>query len=254
LIEAARSLIFESAMAGADAILTSGSLTRRFYSQRPEQSAAGTAPRREATMNKEAPMRALRGALLSVLALASCERQSAATSTQQAATASPPMTDRELVERGKYLVQVGGCNDCHTTKKMGPAGPEPDASRVLSGHPGDEKLPPPPRSAGGWMVATTGSLTAWSGPWGRTYAANLTPDAETGLGTWTEDEFKQALKTGKHRGAAGSRDILPPMPWFNYSGMTDADFKAVFAYLRSIPAVKNPVPPPLPPSPAVIAP
>jgi mono/diheme cytochrome c family protein len=153
----------------------------------------------------------------------------------------------EQVDRGKYLVTIGGCNDCHTTKKMGPKGPELDTSRLLAGHSADEKLPPPPKPVGPWAVAATGTLTAWSGPWGKSYAANLTPDRDTGLGQWSEDQFIRAMRTGKHQGGPGTRDILPPMPSSNYAVMTDADLKAVFAFLRSIPAVANAVLSPEPP-------
>ncbi len=155
--------------------------------------------------------------------------------------------DRDRIARGKYLVTVGGCHDCHTPKTgMGPRGPELDKSRLLSGHRADEKVARAPKSEGSWMVSATSSLTAWSGPWGTSYAANLTPDADTGLGKWTVDQFKQALRTGKHLGGPGSREIFPPMPWFNYAEMTDADLEAVFAYLRSIPPVSNAVPSPVP--------
>jgi mono/diheme cytochrome c family protein len=148
------------------------------------------------------------------------------------------------VERGQYLVTIGGCNDCHTPMKMGPKGPEPDMTRMLSGHPQDAKLPPPPPAAGPWMVVGF-PMTAWSGPWGVSYAANLTPDQNTGMGIWTEDIFIKAMRTGKHYGT--SRPILPPMPWQDFGKMTDEDLKAVFAYLRSIPPVKNLVPDPVPP-------
>jgi hypothetical protein len=89
------------------------------------------------------------------------------------------------------------------------------------------------------------TLTAWSGPWGQSFAANLTPDKNTGLGIWTEDMFIKAIRTGKHMGT--SRDILPPMPWQAFAQMTDADLKGIFAYLQSIPAVTNHVPDPIPP-------
>jgi hypothetical protein len=77
------------------------------------------------------------------------------------------------------------------------------------------------------------------------FAANLTPDKNTGLGIWTEDMFIKAIRTGKHMGT--SRDILPPMPWQAFAQMTDADLKGIFAYLQSIPAVTNHVPDPIPP-------
>ena len=168
-----------------------------------------------------------------------CALAASACSRSNGGSAAPQQT---MIERGKYLVTIGGCNDCHTTKKLGAHGPEPDLSKLLAGHIAEEQLPAPPPGAPPWLVVTTPSLTAWSGPWGMTFAANLTPDQQTGIGSWTEDQFKQTLKTGRHLGAAGNREILPPMPWFNYAVMTDDDFKAVFAYLRSIPPVKNVVP------------
>lgn len=164
-------------------------------------------------------------------------------------TTQPPAsgTQTSAVERGKYLVTLGGCNDCHTTKKMTPNGPEPDTSKMLAGHPADMQLPPAPvmTANGPWGIVTTATLTAWSGPWGVSFAANLTPD-QTGLGDWTEDMFMKAMRTGKHMGA--SRPILPPMPWQDFAAMSDEDLKAVFAYLRSIPPVVNRVPSPIPPS------
>ncbi|MGH9411428.1 MAG: diheme cytochrome c-553 [Vicinamibacterales bacterium] len=137
-----------------------------------------------------------------------------------------------------------GCNDCHTPKKMGPAGPEPDMSRMLSGQPEHEKLPAP-KATGPWIAATTGNMTAWSGPWGVSFAANLTPDRNTGLGIWTEAMFVKALRTGKHMGT--SRPILPPMPWQDLRMLTDQDLTAIFAYLKTIPPVANHVPDPIPP-------
>ena len=91
-------------------------------------------------------------------------------------------------------------------------------------------------------------MTAWSGPWGVSYTANLTPDQETGIGAWSEENFIQALRTGKHLG--GGRDILPPMPWPAYQNLSDEDLKSIFAYLKSIPPIRNQVPDPVPPGPA----
>jgi hypothetical protein len=99
--------------------------------------------------------------------------------------------------------------------------------------------------SGNPWFATTAGLTAWSGPWGISYAANLTPDTNTGLGIWTEEMFIRAIREGKHMGYG--RDLLPPMPWQYFSELTDEDLKAIFAYLRSIPPVQNRVPDPVPP-------
>jgi mono/diheme cytochrome c family protein len=181
----------------------------------------------------------------SMLVLAGLSILSAAVAGCARADANSASASR--VERGKYLVTVGGCNDCHTPLKMGAKGPEPDMSRMLSGHPESfpiaEGVQP---TSNHWMMTAAASGTAFSGPWGVIFTANLTPDQNTGLGIWTEEMFVNALRTGRHMGV--SREILPPMPWFNYREMSDGDLKAVYAYLRTIPAVHNRVPAPLPPA------
>jgi mono/diheme cytochrome c family protein len=159
---------------------------------------------------------------------------------------SEPAATPDKIARGKYLVTIAGCNDCHTPLKMGENGPEPDYSRMLSGHPESvvvksaARVPEEP-----WLVTTTATTTAWSGPWGVSFTANLTPDGETGLGRWTFRNFKDTIRTGRHMGRG--RTILPPMPIPMYKHMTDEDLEAVFSYLRTIPAIKNRVPEPLPP-------
>ena len=153
------------------------------------------------------------------------------------------------VERGRYLVTVGGCDDCHSPKTFGPAGPAIDMSRRLSGHPAAEKLPPVPAgliAPDKFGAVTTNGLTAWVGPWGTSFPRNLTPDKTTGLGSWTEAMFIKALRTGKDQGEG--RPILPPMPWQNFAQFTDDDLKAVFAFLQSLPPIQNAVPDPIPPS------
>ncbi len=167
--------------------------------------------------------------------------------SESSAQASVTTPDPGTLARGQYLVTIGGCNDCHTPLKMGPKGPEPDMTRMLSGHPEPFAITAPVRlPSPEWMAASSATNTAHSGPWGVSFSANLTPDQNTGLGIWTEDMFMKALRTGRHMGA--SREILPPMPWSNYGKMTDADLKAVFAYLRSIPPVHNRVPDPISPA------
>ena len=160
--------------------------------------------------------------------------------------AAAPDPAAEQLKRGEYLVRVAACNDCHTPWKLGPNGPEPDMARMLSGHPAEMVLPPPPPTGSdAWVMISAATNTAFAGPWGVSYATNLTPDQDTGLGAWTEEIFIATMRTGKHWGQ--SRPILPPMPWPNYAQMPDDDLKAVFAYLRSIPALRNAVPEPLPP-------
>jgi mono/diheme cytochrome c family protein len=153
------------------------------------------------------------------------------------------------VARGGYLVTSIGCSDCHTPWKMGPNGPEPDMSRMLSGHPEGYRITAPAQAPDGeWRngAVMAPTMTSFSGPWGVSFAANLTPDRNTGLGIWTEEMFVKTIRTGKHWGV--SRPILPPMPWQNFRNLTDDDLKAVFAYLRSIPPVVNHVPDPIPPT------
>lgn len=143
-------------------------------------------------------------------------------------------------DRGAYLVVIGGCHDCHTPFKMGPHGPEPDMTKMLSGHPAALVMPPAPKPQGPWVWSGAATNTAFAGPWGVSYALNLTSDADTGLGTWSEAQFIQAMRSGRHLG--NGRPILPPMPWPNIGRMTDADLKALFAYLKSVPAIRNAVP------------
>lgn len=152
------------------------------------------------------------------------------------------------VRRGEYLVNFGGCHDCHTPKQMTPNGPVPDKTRLLSGHPENSKLPEVPKALIGpekWGALTNNDLTAWVGPWGTSFAANLTPDKATGLGSWSEREFIATMRTGKHLGVG--RPVLPPMPWFDISTLNDQDLKAIFAYLHSLRPIKNDVPQPQPP-------
>ena len=153
----------------------------------------------------------------------------------------------EQVKRGEYLVTIGLCNDCHTPLVMGPSGPAPDMSRRLSGHPQDIAVTAPATLPKPWGAATLPTLTAWSGPWGVSFTANLTPDPETGvLRDFTEQQFIMTMRTGRHQGQG--REILPPMPWPWIGQMTDDDLKSVFAYLRQIPPLRNKVPDPIPPA------
>ena len=159
--------------------------------------------------------------------------------------AAPASTDAR-VERGAQLVRTMGCNDCHTPWKVGPRGPEPDMTRALTGHPEDLTMPPAPTlPPGPWTWVAAGTNTAFAGPWGVSFTANLTPDPETGLGKWTEAMFIQTMKTGRHEGKG--RKILPPMPYPIIAALSDEDVKSLFAYLQSLPPVKNRVPQPVDP-------
>jgi len=154
------------------------------------------------------------------------------------------------VTRGQYLATIGQCNDCHSPKNMTPQGPVIDSSNLLSGHPANMQMPPLDSTAfkpGPWGRMSLDG-TAFAGPWGISYTANLTPDSATGIGSWSEETFVKTLRTGKHLGQPNGRDILPPMPWFNIAAMTDEDLSALYAYLHSLPPISNKVPAPQPPS------
>jgi len=159
-------------------------------------------------------------------------------------TAAAP-AGKARVERGAYLVTMMGCNDCHTPWKMGAQGPEPDMTRALTGHPQDMVLPPPPPASGPWIWHGAATNTAFAGPWGVSFTANLTPDPETGLGKWTEDMFIATMRTARHQGKG--RPILPPMPVKMIGKANDEDLKSIFAYLQSLAPVKNKVPLPIDP-------
>ena len=181
------------------------------------------------------------GLVASGLGAARIAAQAPAPAGRSAAPAAKP--GAASVARGKYLVTAMGCHDCHTPWKMGPNGPEPEMTLGLSGHPAEMKLPPPPAPVGPWIASVTGSNTGWAGPWGISYTANLTPDPETGLGQWTEQQFVDTIRTGRRQGRG--RELLPPMPWPAFKNLNDADLRSIFAYLRTVPAIKNKVPDPV---------
>lgn len=149
-----------------------------------------------------------------------------------------------LVKKGEYLVTITGCNDCHTPKRMGPKGPELITELLLSGYQGKNAVPEfDLEIAKSGFAQMSPDMTAAAGPWGISFAANLTPD-ETGIGNWTFEQFKTAMTQGKYKGMANGRPLLPPMPWFNFTEMKDEDLQAIFAYLKSIKPVENVVPAP----------
>ncbi len=154
----------------------------------------------------------------------------------------------EQIKRGQYLVTGIGCADCHSPKKIGERGPEEIPELKLSGFPEGRELPPVDRATleNGWMLMT-GDLTAAVGPWGVSFAANLTSD-QTGIGNWSLEQFKVAMREGKFKGLKNGRDLLPPMPWPNFAHLTDEDLEAMFVYLKSTKPVENVVPAPIPPN------
>jgi hypothetical protein len=141
-------------------------------------------------------------------------------------------------EHGEYLVNLVGCNDCHTP--LGPDG-RPMTQFKLAGHPPEA---PVAVYQGGPLGSFALTNTAWAGPWGVSFARNLTPDPATGLGRWTEADFIQAARTGQKPNGA---EILPPMPWPNLAFASEADLKAMWTYLQSLQPIRNAVPDNVPP-------
>jgi mono/diheme cytochrome c family protein len=127
--------------------------------------------------------------------------------------------ENEQVARGKYLVELGGCTDCHTP---GHFFGKPDMARYLGG------------SDMGIEVPGLGIFV------GR----NLTPDKDTGLGNWTKDEIITAIQTGIR---PDGRILAPIMPWRAYAALTKSDAAAIVEFLRSLPPVSNKVPGPFSP-------
>jgi hypothetical protein len=188
--------------------------------------------------------------VLGLLTVISAQQAQAAKATGRspAPTATPKNADKD-VHRGALLAQFGGCHDCHTPKVMTPTGPQLDTSRLLSGYPSHVPLPAAPQGVIGptqWGALATNDLTAWAGPWGISFAANLTPDV-TGLGPWTAQDFIHTMRTGKHLGMG--RALLPPMPWLDSAVLTDQDLTALFKYLQSVKPISNQVSQPIPPHP-----
>lgn len=148
-----------------------------------------------------------------------------------------------MVKRGEYLVATIGCGDCHTPKIMTEKGPVPDMDRFLSGYNASMPLgeyDTTLANSGRWALFY-GDLTAAAGPWGLTFASNITPDP-TGLGNWTYDNFRKVMKEGKYKGIDNSRPIMPPMPWQNFANMTEEDLRSIYEYLKTIKPVNNLVP------------
>jgi len=148
-------------------------------------------------------------ALLACLGAASCSKE-----TPQAGR----MSDADLMKRGEYMTTVLGCGDCHTPGYFYGA---PDPSRKFAG-----------------------SELGWQGPWGVTYARNITPEPETGIGAWTEQDIVTVIRTGKRPDGTA---VLPPMPWVDLASLTDEDALAIAKYVKSLPPVPHKVPDRMPP-------
>ena len=176
---------------------------------------------------------------------AACNQNS--TNPETAETASAPGTTsyggfENQIKWGERLVLIAGCNDCHTPKNMGPNGPEDDISKRLSGHPAG--MPPVDfdvKDAAKKGLIVTQTFTSWTGPWGTTFAVNLTSDS-TGIGSWKEAQFLKALKEKKWMGLDNTRPLMPPMSMMPVTLMEDDELKAIFAYLKTVAPVNNVAP------------
>ena len=154
------------------------------------------------------------------------------------------LSQDSLIRRGDYLVSTIGCDDCHTPKKMGAHGPEPDMDYRFAGYLANRPIGPIDSNAlkNGWLLFNM-DISAAVGPWGISYSANLSSDA-TGIGNWTESQFIKAIRLGKIKGMEEGRSMLPPMPWRNFAKLTDTDLRAMFAYFKSTKPIENRVPAP----------
>lgn len=150
-------------------------------------------------------------------------------------SAKPPAqeTDEELIARGEYLVKITGCDSCHTPLKPEFADPTAltlDQIKVLA-FSGEDALDKENRYMAGGNVFDLG-------PAGMVVTRNLTPDEETGLGAWTDEEIKNAIRLGIAR---DGHQLFPIMPYFTFNNMAESDLDAIVAYLRSLEPVSNDV-------------
>lgn len=188
-------------------------------------------------------------AVLFLLLINACNNQ--ATETKES-TATPAPSEEDKLKEGERLVASLDCEICHSPKRMGPKGPEVIPELRFGGHQAGSPLPPYDEATvkAGWVLFAP-DFTSMIGPWGQSYTANISSDS-TGIGMWTEDQFKKVLREGKYKGMDNTRPILPPMPWEAYKNLTDEEISKVFAFLKSTKPVKNVVPtakinPPPPP-------
>ena len=153
------------------------------------------------------------------------------------------------IERGKRLVQLGGCSQCHTPKIKTTLGYKPDKDKFLSGYTQGQELPDLPYAEimAGETEKTfyTTDATVWVGRWGVSFAANLTPDPETGIGSWKEEDFVDIFRGNKH--FAEGRQVISPMPVNVYSQLSFFELRSIFVYLQTLPPFVNDVPMRIPP-------
>jgi len=175
------------------------------------------------------------------IAVAACTSTSARTTDT-----AVKLDSAAMVARGSYLVNAIGCDDCHSPKRMGPQGPEIIPELRFSGFPHNGQLPviDTTEIKKGWTLFSP-DLTSAVGPWGVSFAGNITSDG-SGIGNWKEENFIRALREGKYKGLENSRPLLPPMPWTTYKNLSDEDLKSIFTFLKTTNPVNNVVPAPRP--------
>lgn len=153
------------------------------------------------------------------------------------------------VERGKRLVELGGCSMCHTPKVKTTLGYKPDKDKFMSGYPSDKPLPDLPyaeiMTGEAEKKFYTTDATIWVGRWGVSFAPNLTPDPETGIGSWKEEDFIEIFQGNKH--FAEGQQVTTPMPVNVYSQLNFFELRSIFIYLQTLEPVSNEVPTRIPP-------
>ena len=176
--------------------------------------------------------------LLCIVFINACNSQ--APETKETTATAPTAEDK--IKEGERLVAALDCEICHSPKRMGPQGPEVIPELRFGGHQAGSALPPYDEETlkAGWVLFAP-DFTSMIGPWGQSYTANISSDS-TGIGMWTEEQFKKVLREGKYKGMDNTRPILPPMPWDAYKNLTDEEISKVFAFLKSTKPVKNVVP------------
>lgn len=155
-----------------------------------------------------------------------------------------PQYSKQQIQKGETLVMEGKCNFCHTPEV---APDDDDNGKILYGHPAQDKIPDIPRVPAGsqqWMEFVDNlDSTVWIAGNKVVFSANITPDKETGIGNWSEDDFINTIRTGKHPG--WKRELNKPMPWLDYAKLSNEQLINIFAYLMSQQPVKNKVPEPI---------
>ncbi len=177
-------------------------------------------------------------AFLAITLINACNNQ--ATESKETTAAAPSAEDN--LKEGERLVASLDCEICHSPKRMGPKGPEIIPELRFGGHQAGSALPPYDEATvkAGWVLFAP-DFTSMIGPWGQSYTGNISSDS-TGIGMWTEEQFKKVIREGKFKGLDNTRPILPPMPWEAYKHLTDDEISKIFAFLKSTKPVKNVVP------------